>query len=138
MQLFRNNMTIINIQNIRLMQRWLSGQYRNFRQKLTGWRYNQQYFYKNLKPVDFEQFSFFVCTAIEAVKENDELSISRPRKKRLSISYLKSFSPCRLHCWLRRRRRPGWRRTWSTLFRASATSKKFRRVPPAFEAWGTP
>ena len=75
------------------MQRWLSGQYRNFRQKLTGWRYNQQYFYKNLKPVDFEQFSFFVCTAIEAVKENDQLSISRPRKKKLSISYLKSFSP---------------------------------------------
>merc|ERR1711877_67557 len=47
---------------------WLSGQYRNFRQKLTGWR---------------------------------------------------------LHCWLKRRRRPVWRRTWSTLFRASATSKKF-------------
>ena len=56
------------------MQRWLSGQYRNFRQKLTGWRYNQQY--KILKPVHFEQFSFFVCTAIEAVKENDKLSIS--------------------------------------------------------------
>ena len=69
-------MTIIDIQNIRSMQRWLSGQYRNFRQKLTGWRYNQQYFYKNLKPVDFEQFSFFVCTAIEAVKKNDKLSIS--------------------------------------------------------------
>ena len=62
------------------MQRWLSGQYRNFRQKLTGWRYNQQYFYKNLKPIDFELFSFCVCTAIEAVKK-------------LSISYLKSLFP---------------------------------------------
>ena len=58
------------------MQRWLSGQYRNFRQKLTGWRYNQQYFYKNLKPIDFEQFSFCVWTAIEAFKKNDKLSIS--------------------------------------------------------------
>ena len=58
------------------MQRWLSGQYRNFRQKLTGWRYNQQYFYKNLKPIDFEQFSFCVCTAIKAAKGNDQLSIS--------------------------------------------------------------
>ena len=27
-----------NIKNIRSMQRWLSGQYRNFRQKLTRWR----------------------------------------------------------------------------------------------------
>ena len=56
------------------MQRWQSAPYRNFRQKLTGWRYNQQY--KILKPVHFEQFSFFVCTAIEAVKKNDKLSIS--------------------------------------------------------------
>ena len=52
------------------------------------------------------------------------------------FSNLKYFFPCRPHCWLRRRRRPVWRRTWSTLFRASATSKKFWRVPPAFEAWG--
>ena len=41
------------------------------------------------------------------------------------------FSPCRLHCWQRRARRLEWRRTWSTLFRASATSNYcFFSLPP--------
>ena len=108
------------------MQRWLSGQYRNFRQKLTGWRYKQQYKFSNR----FILNSFlFLCVRPSKLSK---------RMTSFPFPIWNMFSPYRPHCWLRRRRRPGWRRTWSTLFRASATSKKFWRVPPAFEAWGTP
>merc|ERR550517_1209898 len=37
----------------------------------------------------------------------------------------------RLHCWQRRARRLGWRKTWSILYRASATSNYcFFGLPP--------